>query len=85
MAEFPKEHVVTIRAELDNAVTVRPGDKLVIGFSGMLNESQAAEIKQRLADRLPGVEFVLIDTCTSLVVYRDEPRIVYAEQLSGSA
>lgn len=70
-----REQIIKVRAELDNAVVVRPGDKLVIRLSGHVDMATAASIKQRVAEELPGVEAVII-SCDQLAVYRDGPRII---------
>ena len=80
MASIPKEQVVKIRTELDNAVVVRPGDKLVVGVSTRLDMATAHEIKRRLGERLPGVEIVIIDQCSGLAIYRDDPSIIPLEE-----
>lgn len=72
MASMPEEHVLKFRAELGNAVVVRPGDKLVIARTDRISYKQAGDIKTAMAQRLPGVEIVLVDQCSGLAVYRDE-------------
>lgn len=76
MANFPKEHVVKVRAELDNAVVVRPGDKLVVGIAGSITATMAREMKERLGEQLPGVDVVIIDNTAGFAVYRDDERPV---------
>lgn len=66
------EAVVKVRAELGNAVVVRPGDKLVIARTDRLTHEQASVIRTALAERLPGVDIILVDECSGLAVYRDE-------------
>lgn len=65
------EHVLKVRAELDNMLVVRPGDKLVIG-AGFITAQHAAQIKERVARELPGVEAVIIAGIEHLAVYRDD-------------
>lgn len=75
------ERVVKVRAELGNAVIVRPGDKLVIGTPGRLTQHEAETIKARIAEKLPGVEAVIIDSCSGLAVYRPDELPPLAERL----
>lgn len=81
MAGFPKEHVVTVRAELDNAVVVRPGDKLVVGFARRLDMAEIDHIRQRSRMMLPDVEVIIFDDITTMAVYRPEP---HYEELPGN-
>lgn len=71
MASMP-EAVIKVRAELDNAAVVRPGDKLVIAALRRLSMADAEAIKTQVHEALPGVEIVLVDQCSGLAVYRDE-------------
>lgn len=71
MASIPSEQVVKIRAELGNAVIVRPGDKLVIATPQRLSAQQAHDMMDYLAERLPGVGGVFVSECTGLAVYRE--------------
>lgn len=61
---------VPVKLELDNAVVLRPGDKLVLGYSQFVNEAEADELKARLAVKLPGVEVVIISAITAMTVYQ---------------
>jgi hypothetical protein len=49
---------------------VRPGDKLIITFKDALHPSQAEDVIARAEERLPGVDVVLIDSCSDVFVYR---------------
>jgi hypothetical protein len=80
MARISKEHVVKISAELDNAVIVRPGDKLICATPHALSHDQAAAITAHLRKRLPRVSIVIIDQCSGLAVYRDEPQIIQSDK-----
>lgn len=80
MAQLPGEHVVQVRAELGNAVTVRPGDKLVYATPATLSRQEAGTVKARFAELLPGVEVVIADQCSGLAVYRDEARIIHLDE-----
>jgi hypothetical protein len=62
---------VKIRAELGNALVVRPGDKLVIG-TGFITQQHAAQIKERVAEGLPGVDAVIIAGIEHMAVYRPD-------------
>lgn len=73
MASFPKTQVVQIKAELGNAVVVRPGDKLIVARSDRISMQDGERLKARIGELLPGVEAVIISECTGLAVYRDEP------------
>lgn len=64
------EQVVKIRAELGNAVVVRPGDKLIVATGDRISTATADTIMGRLSRQLPGVEIIIVDSCTSLAVYR---------------
>lgn len=68
-----KTMTVAVKAKLDNAVVVRPGDKLVLAYADSLDADTARTIKERVAELLPGVEAVLIDGPVNVIVYRDEP------------
>ena len=68
----PGTVTVPVKLELTNAVVVRPGDKLVIGYAQPLNQETVHVIRERLAGMLPGVEAVIIDGVTQLAVYRPE-------------
>jgi hypothetical protein len=70
MAEFPKD--VEVQGSWIAAV-LRPGDRLVIGFNHPLDMLQAGKVKENLQERLPGVDFVIIDGVSSMNVYRPEP------------
>jgi hypothetical protein len=70
MAQMPGEHVVKVRAELDNALVVRPGDKLVIALAKPIDMATFGQIRERITGRLPGVETVIIDGVSGLAVYR---------------
>lgn len=71
MIEPPQ--VIRVKAEL-GSVVVRPGDRLVIGVSRTLTQADAHEIKRQAAERLPGVDAVIISDCSGLAVYRDDGR-----------
>lgn len=71
MASLPKEHVVKVRAELDNAAVVRPGDKLIVGMSRHIGMADAHALKDRFAEVLPGVEVLVVDSVSALAVYRN--------------
>jgi len=62
--------VLTVRAELDNAVVVRPGDKLVVATHRPISVEHARLIVAELGVKLPGVEIVLADGVSALAVYR---------------
>ncbi len=61
---------LTVKPVLD-AVTVRPGDTLVVRVATDLSMDQVAEFKSRLTDRLPGVD-TLVVCADQLLVYRPD-------------
>jgi hypothetical protein len=52
------------------AVTVRPGDTLVLGFSGDLTPLDIARAREVFAERCPGVNVVFAAGVDSMVVQR---------------
>lgn len=64
--------------KLSNARIMRPGDKLVLGYAHPVSDADAATIKSKVAEKLPGVEIVIISAITHMAVY--EPG--YSEQPS---
>lgn len=68
------EHTVRVKAEVewDNAIMVRPGDKLVVGIAGSITATMAREMKERLGERLPDVDVVIVDNVAGFAVYRDD-------------
>ena len=71
-AAIPTEVAVKVRAELGNAVIVRPGDKLVVARSDTISMEDGARLKAVIASKLPGVEVVIVSQCSGLAVYRNE-------------
>lgn len=69
------EHVVSVRAELDNAVVVRPGDTLVLGIAVGRNVTldEVKVIEERTTARLPGVRVVVVPADCMAVYRPDEP------------
>jgi hypothetical protein len=62
---------VPVKLTLDNAWVVRPGDKLVLGYSrSVISEHDAAMLRERIAERLPGVDLVIITDVTHMAVYK---------------
>ena len=55
------------------AATMRPGDRLVLGYLRDFTREQAAQVNARLRDVLPGVEVVIIPRVTAMSVQRVEP------------
>ena len=72
MAGMPKEQLLKVRTELQNAVVVRPGDTLVLVTPHTISQTQGDEIKQHLRAELPGAGPVVISGRTGLAVYRGE-------------
>jgi len=62
-----------VKFGLDNAWVVRPGDKLVLGFSDPVSQADMQMIRERVGGKLPGVEIVVIDTLAHMAVYQPEP------------
>ena len=60
---------VKVRPRLD-AVTVRPGDKLVVRVNGNMSRAEVDEWKAYVAELLPGVELVVVTGVEQLLVYR---------------
>lgn len=58
--------------ELVSAVVLRPGSKLVVAYSGQVTLQQADAIKEKLAEKLPGVEAVVIGGVSQLMAYEPE-------------
>lgn len=76
-----REQVVKVRAELDNAVVVRPGDKLIVGLKEInLQAHDVERAKSYIGGQLPGVEVVVIPGAVALAVYRDDPRIIQRDE-----
>lgn len=44
----------------DQALIVRPGDTLILGFDRTVTAQEADQIKTKLRRRIPGVEVVII-------------------------
>jgi hypothetical protein len=51
---------------------VRPGDTLILGFTGHLNLAEAQRVRERFAELLPGVVVVVLDQLAQVVVYRPD-------------
>ena len=51
---------------------VRPGDTLIVAIDGdLLSEADAAEIKARIRERIPGLaDVVIVASATALAAYR---------------
>lgn len=61
----------------DETAVVRPGETLVLRYGQQISPDQAATIRERLAERLPGVSVVVIGACDQLLVYMpDEVKLV---------
>jgi hypothetical protein len=68
-----KEIEVRIKPKLDplDAVTVRPGDKLVVQMKSDFTREQYDFWRDRLAEQLPGVEVVFV-AAEQMLVYRPD-------------
>lgn len=63
--------VVPKWASLDlDTSTVRPGNKLIIRYSGTISIDFVDEVTSELRSRLPGVEIVIVQA-DQILVYRD--------------
>lgn len=76
-----------IRADPDPiisaAVTVGPGDTLVIGFGRPVRPAEADRVRKTLRDQLPGMGVFLIDNVTAFAVVK--AAAVLAEGASDAA
>jgi hypothetical protein len=61
---------LSVKVRPENAWLVQPGDKLVLGFSRLLDMAEVDVISNRLAELLPGVKTVIIDGVTHMAVYK---------------
>lgn len=59
-------------AAMDGLV-VRPGDTLIVRYDRTFNADEAQRVKDKLRERLPGVD-VLVIGCQQIAVYRPEAR-----------
>lgn len=66
MADRAKVHAVV---ELASAVVVRPGDKLVVSTPRLVTMEEADRLKALIAEKLPGVEAVLLSGVAQMAVY----------------
>lgn len=68
-----REVELTIKPKLDSldAVTVRPGDKLIVRIAGPVSMDLADRLKKGLEELLPGVEPVII-AADQMLVYRPD-------------
>lgn len=53
-------------------VTVRPGDTLVLVTRGYTTKQDADLLRKAMAEKLPGVDVVLIGSTSQALVYRPE-------------
>ncbi len=70
MAATVRAITVPIEAEF-TGFTVRSGDTLLIRCNGPISEAHAETMKQKIRDRLPGVD-VLVIQADGFAVYRPE-------------
>jgi hypothetical protein len=61
-----------VKLELTNAWVVQPGDKLVLAYAHRVSPADADAIKQYCAQKLPGVEIVIVDGLAHMAVYKPE-------------
>jgi hypothetical protein len=52
------------------ASPVRPGDTLIIGFTGKVTQAEAQQVRERLSEVAPDVTVVVMDNVGALAVYR---------------
>lgn len=62
-----------VKVEFTGGLVVKPGDKLVLATPQHLSMGQAEDAREILRHRLPGVDFVFIDQCSGMAVYRADP------------
>lgn len=52
------------------ASPIRPGDTLIVGFTGKVTHAEAAQVRERLSEVAPDVTVVVMDNVGALAVYR---------------
>lgn len=52
------------------AAPIRPGDTLIIGFTGKVTQAEAKQVRERLGELAPAVTVVVMDSLAALAVYR---------------
>jgi hypothetical protein len=57
---------------IGTALVIRPGDRVLIGFSERYTAEQAAHVQGQLREHLPGVKVAFIGPVTAMAVYRGE-------------
>lgn len=59
--------------EITAGLVLRPGDTLILGAAPPISEEQAARVKARVQELLPGLASVVLVPFTTLAAYRPEP------------
>jgi hypothetical protein len=52
------------------ASPIRPGDTLIVGFTGHITMAEADRVRDRLSELAPDVTVVVMDNVAALAVYR---------------
>lgn len=61
-------------AQPDQTAVIEPGQTLILRYTKLITKEQGEEIRKRIADRLPGVEVLIISACDQVVVYQPSKR-----------
>lgn len=67
MAKMPD---LKLGVEISSAAMIRPGDRLVLGFSRQLDMAEADSVAKLVEERLPGVNVTIIDGLANMAAYR---------------
>lgn len=60
---------IDVALALETIAIVRPGDTLIVAIDRPFSHDRAAEFRAQMADKLPGVEIVIVEA-RQLAVYR---------------
>lgn len=63
------EHLATVLA---SGQVIRPGDRLVIGFTALITDEMFAKMRAQVEEHLPGVKLTVFDGVSSFGVYRPD-------------
>jgi hypothetical protein len=61
---------IDVELACSGTVVIRPGDHLVIGVIGVLDEEGGELARQRVKAELPGVEVTILSGVSAMAVYR---------------
>lgn len=65
---------IEVEMKLSSTVTVAPGHTLIVGTSAPCAIEEAAQIKEHIEKRLPGVSVIVISGVSALASYDPEGR-----------